>query len=130
MRMPTTEDRASAGVTHHSRPSALGPGIGLAAVLTAGDLRMDPSARRAWRGDREIRLTPTERALLEILLRRKGTVVSKREILELVWDGGDRGTNIVEVYIRFLRNKLDRPFGRDAIETIRGAGYRLLATGG
>ena len=70
-------------------------------------------------------------ALLEFLLRRKGDVVSKREILEHVWDYDFEGDpNIVEVYIGHLRNKLDRPFGRDAIETVRGAGYRLAADGG
>jgi DNA-binding response OmpR family regulator len=101
------------------------------AVLEAGDLRFDPGARRAWRGDHEVRLTAREMALLEFLLRRKGEVVSKTDILDHVWDYGFEGDlNIVEVYIRHLRNKLDRPFGRDAIETVRGAGYRLAADGG
>jgi DNA-binding response OmpR family regulator len=101
------------------------------AVLEAGDLRFDPGARRAWRGESEVRLTAREMALLEFLLRRKGEVVSKTDILDHVWDYGFEGDlNIVEVYVRHLRNKLDRPFGRDAIETVRGAGYRLAADGG
>jgi two-component system, OmpR family, response regulator len=101
------------------------------AVLEAGDLRLDPAARRAWRGDAEVELTPRELALLEFLLRRRGEVVSKREILGHVWDDDFEGDpNIVEVYVRHLRNKLDRPFGRGTIQTVRGAGYRLAAHGG
>jgi two-component system, OmpR family, response regulator len=101
------------------------------AVLEAGDLRLDPAARRAWRGQAEVELTPRELALLEFLLRRRGEVVSKREILQHVWDDDFEGDpNIVEVYIRRLRLKLDRPFDREAIETIRGTGYRLAAHGG
>jgi DNA-binding response OmpR family regulator len=100
-------------------------------VLQAGDLRLDPAARRAWRGDVEVELTTRELALLEFLLRRKGEVISKREILEHVWDYDFEGDpNIVEVYVRHLRNKLDRPFGRNSIGTIRGAGYRLQTHGG
>lgn len=101
------------------------------AVLEASDLRLDPGAKRAWRGDREIALTSREIALLEFFLRRKGEVVSKREILDHVWDYDFAGDpNIVEVYVRRLRNKLDRPFGRNAIETMRGAGYRLAVDRG
>jgi DNA-binding response OmpR family regulator len=101
------------------------------AILEAGDLRFDPGARRASRGETEVRLTAREMALLEFLLRRKGDVVSKTDILDHVWDYGFEGDlNIVEVYVRHLRNKLDRPFGRSAIETVRGAGYRLAADGG
>jgi DNA-binding response OmpR family regulator len=101
------------------------------AVLEAGDLRLDPSARRASRGDVEVELTPREFALLEFLLRRRGEVLSKREILQHVWDYDFEGDpNIVEVYVRRLRIKLDRPFGRDTIHTLRGAGYRLAAHGG
>lgn len=100
-------------------------------VLEAGDLRMDPAARRGWRGEVEVELTARELALLEFLLRRRGEVVSKREILAHVWDYDFEGDpNIVEVYVRHLRNKLDRPFGRAAIETVRGSGYRLAADGG
>jgi len=101
------------------------------AVLEAGDLRLDPAARRAWRGEVEVELTPRELALVEFLLHRRGEVVSKREILQHVWDYDFEGDpNIVEVYVWHLRNKLDRPFGRDTIQTIRGSGYRLAAHGG
>jgi two-component system, OmpR family, response regulator len=100
-------------------------------VLEAGDIRLDPAARRAWRGGAQVELTPRELALLEFLLHRRGEVVSKREILEHVWDYDFEGdSNIVEVYVWHLRNKLDRPFGRDTIHTVRGAGYRLVADGG
>jgi two-component system OmpR family response regulator len=101
------------------------------AVLEAGDLRLDPATKRTWRGDVEMELTPRELALLEFLLRRRDEVVSKREILDHVWaDDFEGDPNIVEVYVRRLRNKLDRPFQRDSIQTIRGAGYRLVAHGG
>ena len=101
------------------------------AVLEAGDLGFDPGTRRAWRGTTEVDLTAREMALLEFLLRRKGEVVSKGEIVGHVWDYDFEGDpNIVEVYIRHLRNKLDRPFGRSALETVRGAGYRLATDGG
>ena len=101
------------------------------AVMEVGDLRLDPAARRVFRGEQEVTLTAREVALLEYLLRHRGEVVSKRDILDHVWDYDFEGDpNIVEVYIRHLRNKLDRPFGRRAIETMRGAGYRLAADGG
>jgi DNA-binding response OmpR family regulator len=101
------------------------------AVLETGDLRFDPGARQVWRGDVEVDLTAREATLLEFLLRRKGIVVSKREILDHVWDYAfDGDPNIVEVYIGHLRNKLDRPFGRATLETVRGAGYRLADDGG
>ncbi len=100
-------------------------------VLQAGDLRLDPAAHRVWRGDTELELTAREMGLLEFLLRRAGEAVSKTEILAHVWDYDFEGDpNIVEVYIGHLRNKVDRPFERNAIGTIRGAGYRLDATGG
>ena len=95
-------------------------------VLEAGDLLLDPGTRRVFRGEAEIDLTAREMALLDFLMRHKGEVVSKRDILDHVWDYDfDGDANIVEVYIRRLRNKLDRPFERDTIETLRGAGYRL-----
>ena len=101
------------------------------AVLEAGDLRFDPATRRAWRGEAEVALTARETALLEFLLRRRGEVVSKTDILDHVWDGRfDGDPNIVEVYVGHLRNKLDRPFGRRSIQTVRGAGYRMAADGG
>ncbi len=101
------------------------------AVLEAGDLQVDPSSRRCWRGDREVLLTTRELAVLEYLVRHRGDVVSKRDILGHVWDDDFEGDpNIVEVYIRYLRKKIDLPFGRSAIETVRGSGYRLAADGG
>jgi two-component system OmpR family response regulator len=101
------------------------------AILEAGDLRLDPAARRVWRSGVEVELTARELALLEFLLRHRGEVVSKQEILAHVWDYDFEGDpNIVEVYVRHLRNKLDRPFDRAAIETVRGSGYRLAANGG
>jgi two-component system, OmpR family, response regulator len=101
------------------------------AVLAAGDLRLDPATKQAWRGDVEVELTARELALLEYLMRRQGDVCSKREILAHVWDFDfDGDPNIVEVYVRHLRNKLDRPFARAAIETRRGVGYRLAPDGG
>jgi two-component system, OmpR family, response regulator len=101
------------------------------AVLEAGDLGFDPGTRHAWRGETKVDLTAREMALLEFLLRRKGEVVSKSDILGHVWDYDFEGDpNIVEVYVGHLRNKLDRPFGRRALETVRGAGYRLATDGG
>jgi DNA-binding response OmpR family regulator len=100
-------------------------------TLEAGDLRVDLAQRRAWRGGQPVELTPNELAILEYLLRRKDEVVSKREVLDHVWDDSFEGDpNIVEVYVARLRNKIDRPFGRQAIETVRGAGYRLAGDGG
>jgi two-component system, OmpR family, response regulator len=100
-------------------------------VLCAGDLKLDPAAHTCGRGDKEISLSPREFALLEFLMRRAGQLVSKAEILDHVWDFGFEGDdNIVEVYVRYLRRKIDLPFGRQAIETIRGAGYRLADDGG
>jgi two-component system, OmpR family, response regulator len=96
-------------------------------ILEAGDLRFDPGSKRVWRAGTEIQLTAREMSLLEYLLRRKDEVLSKRDILEHVWDYDFEGDpNIVEVYVRHLRNKLDRPFERDSIQTVRGAGYRLV----
>jgi two-component system OmpR family response regulator len=100
-------------------------------ILEAGDLLLDPATRRVTRAGTVIDVTAREFAVLEFLIRRKGDVVSKREVVNGVWDDDFEGDpNIVEVYIGHLRNKLDRPFGRAAIETLRGAGYRLAANGG
>jgi two-component system OmpR family response regulator len=100
------------------------------AVLEAGDLRFDPGSRKVSRAGDEVQLTARETSLLEFLLRRRGEVLSKREILEHVWDYDFEGDpNIVEVYIGHLRNKLDRPYGRDSIQTVRGSGYRLTVDG-
>ncbi len=101
------------------------------AVLNAGDLTLDPSARRVERGGRPISVTPREFAMLEFLLRQPGQAVTKTAILENVWDAHFNGdANIVEVYIGYLRKKIDHPFGRNAIETVRGAGYRIAVNGG
>ncbi|HZX09044.1 response regulator transcription factor [Kribbella sp.] len=100
-------------------------------VLSAGDLRLDPARRHVTRGADEIELTPREFGVLEFLLRRRGDVVSKAEILENVWDAHyDGDPNVVEVYIGYLRRKIDAPYDRRAIETVRGIGYRLAADGG
>ncbi len=100
-------------------------------TLQAGDLVLDPAARTAKRGDTEIQLANRELSVLEQLLRSAGQVVSKQEIVEHVWDlHFDGDLNIVEVYIRSLRKKIDEPFDRRSIETVRGAGYRLRADGG
>jgi len=100
-------------------------------VLEAGDVSLDPATKRVARGETVIELTAREFAVLEFLMRRKGDVVSKREVLDGVWDYDfDGDPNIVEVYVGHLRNKIDRPFDRAAIETLRGSGYRLAAHGG
>jgi DNA-binding response OmpR family regulator len=101
------------------------------ASVAAGDLHIDPGARRCRRGDQEIPLTAREFSVLEYLVRRAGQVLSKSDILDGVWAHDfDGDPNIVEVYVRRLRRKVDEPFGRRSIETIRGAGYRLDAHGG
>ncbi len=100
-------------------------------VLEAGDLKLDPSAQRVWRGRTEIRLSPKEIALLELFLRRPGEVISRYELLDHCWDMSyDNRSNVVTVHMKHLREKIDRPFGRAAIETVRGSGYRLRADGG
>ena len=100
-------------------------------ALEIGDLTVDTAAQRVHRGDTEITLTAREFAVLATLARHKGDVMSKRQILEAVWDEHfDGDHNIVEVYIGHLRSKIDRPFGREAIQTLRGAGYRLASDGG
>jgi two-component system OmpR family response regulator len=101
------------------------------AVLRVGSLRLDPATRQTWRGDAEIELSAKEFALLETFMRRAGEVLTRLELLEHAWDYGyDNRSNVVDVYVRYLREKIDRPFGLDAIETVRGTGYRLRADGG
>jgi DNA-binding response OmpR family regulator len=98
------------------------------AVLSAGDLTLDPATKEVSRGGRPIELTPREFALLEYLLRRGEAVVSKIELLDHVWDAPeDTDPNVVEVYVGYLRRKIDTPFGRSSLRTVRGAGYRLVA---
>jgi DNA-binding response OmpR family regulator len=100
------------------------------AVLAAGDLTLDPAERRVARGPTRVAVTPREFALLEFLMRHRGQVMSKTSIIENVWDAHfDGDPNIVEVYVGYLRKKIDHPFGRTTIETVRGAGYRLDANG-
>jgi two-component system OmpR family response regulator len=95
-------------------------------VLEVGDLRLDPARRRAWRGEVELDLSPKEFALLELFLSHPGEVLTRTRILEHVWDFAyDPSSNVVDQYIGYLRRKIDRPFGRDDLETVRGAGYRL-----
>ena len=101
------------------------------AVLAAGDLTLDPTEHRCRRGEVEIDLTPREFALLEFFLRVAGEAVTKRDILDHVWGDDFAGDpNIVEVYVGYLRRKIDAPFDRAALETVRGIGYRLNADGG
>jgi two-component system, OmpR family, response regulator len=101
------------------------------AVLHAGDLSLNPATRTVSRGNTAIALSSREFSLLELLLHRKGQVLSRAMILDHVWDFAYDGTsNVVDVYVRYLREKVDRPFGRTAIETVRSAGYRLRADGG
>jgi two-component system OmpR family response regulator len=100
-------------------------------VLSAGDLSLDPARRRVERAGHELTLTPREFGLLEFLLRHRGDVVSKTAILEGVWDAHyDGDPNVVEVYVSYLRRKIDIPYGRRAIETVWGVGYRLADDGG
>ncbi|MBC7594354.1 MAG: response regulator transcription factor [Kineosporiaceae bacterium] len=100
-------------------------------ILTAGDLSLDPLSHRVRRGELEISLTPREFSLLQYLMQHVGTAVTKSEILDGVWDSAfDGDHNVVEVYVRYLRRKLDIPFNRQSIETIRGVGYRLDSAGG
>ncbi|MFB9690293.1 response regulator transcription factor [Amycolatopsis plumensis] len=100
-------------------------------VPTAGDLRADPASRRCWRGETEIVLTAKEYALLEMFLRRPGAVLTRELLLEHCWDFAyESHSNVVEVHIRALREKIDRAFGVVSLETVRGAGYRLRADGG
>jgi two-component system OmpR family response regulator len=95
-------------------------------VLEVGDLRLDPATHRVWRGDRELRLSGKEFALLDTFMRRPGQVLSRYQLLEHGWDYGyENRSNVVDVYVRYLREKIDRPFGRASLETVRGVGYRL-----
>ena len=101
------------------------------AVLEAGDLRLDPATHQVWRGQTPVELTPRQISMLEFLLRRAGEVVSKATILAHVWDFSfDGDPNIVEVYVRQLRLRIDEPFGRSSLQTVRLVGYRLDPGGG
>jgi len=99
-------------------------------VLEVDDLRLDPATRRVWRGAAEIDLSGKEFALLETFMRRPGDVLSRLQLIEHAWDYAyENRSNVVDVYVRYLREKVDRPFGRTSIETVRGAGYRLRRDG-
>jgi two-component system OmpR family response regulator len=101
------------------------------ALLRAGNLRLDPASRQAWRGEAELQLSPKEFALLELLLRHPGQVLTRTRILEHVWDYAYDGvSNVVDQYVGYLRRKIDRPFGVNQLETVRGAGYRLRPVSG
>jgi two-component system, OmpR family, response regulator len=96
------------------------------AVLEVGDLALDPATKRARRGTAELELSPKEFALLELFLRHPGTVLTRTQIIDAVWDFAYDGTsNVVDQYVNYLRRKVDAPFGRHDIETVRGRGYRL-----
>jgi two-component system OmpR family response regulator len=101
------------------------------AVLEVGDLRLDPATWQVWRGDAEIGLSAREFAVLETFMRRPGQVLSHLQLLDAAWDlGYEQRSNVVEVYVRYLREKIDRPFGIKSLETVRGVGYRLRRDGG
>ncbi|HUZ09675.1 MAG TPA: response regulator transcription factor [Acidimicrobiales bacterium] len=100
-------------------------------VLAVGDLRLDPASRRAWRGDDELDLSAKEFSLLELFMRHPGELLTRSAILDQVWDYAYGGvSNVVDQYVGYLRRKIDRPYGRNDFETVRGAGYRLHDPGG
>ena len=95
-------------------------------MLAEGDLKLDPASKRAWRGSAELQLSPKEFSLLELFLRHPGTVLTRSQILDAAWDFAYDGTsNVVDQYVTYLRKKIDVPFGRHDLETVRGMGYRL-----
>jgi two-component system OmpR family response regulator len=99
-------------------------------VLEVGDLRLDPATRQVWRGTSEIELTAKEFALLAAFMHRPGEVLTRDHLLEQAWDVGyDNRSNVIAVYVNYLRDKIDRPFGARSLETVRGAGYRLRKDG-
>jgi len=100
-------------------------------VIQVGDLRLDPASRRAWRDGKELSLSAKEFALLEVFMRRPGETLSRVQLIDGAWDMGyESKSNLVDVYVRYLREKIDRPFGRHALETVRRVGYRLREDGG
>jgi two-component system OmpR family response regulator len=100
-------------------------------ILSIGDLRLDPAAKRAWRGETELSLSSKEFALLELFMRRPGVTLSRDQLLQGAWDMAfHHRSNVVDVYLRYLREKIDRPFGRHSLETVRGVGYRLREDAG
>jgi two-component system, OmpR family, response regulator len=106
-------------------------GVERPAVLQVGSLRLDPATREVHRGDAEVRLSAREFTLLETFMRRAGQVLTQNQLLEAAWElGFEPRSNVVEVYVRYLREKIDRPFGIESLETVRGTGYRLRRDGG
>src|SRR5262245_39706886 len=100
-------------------------------VIEVGDLRLDPATRQVWRGEAEIALSAKEFTLLEVFMRRPGHVLTRLQLLEQAWEYDyEHRSNVIEVYVRYLRRKIDKPFGTSSIETVRGAGYRLRKDGG
>jgi len=100
-------------------------------ILQAGSLRLDPKTHQVWRGDTAIDLSAKEFTLLEIFMRSPGEVLSRLDLLEHAWDYAyENRSNVIDVYVRYLREKIDRPFGADSLQTVRGAGYRLRTDDG
>jgi len=101
------------------------------APVEVGDLRLDPAARQVWRGETEIELSAKELTLLEAFMRNPGHVLTRTQLLEHAWEYDyEHRSNVIEVYVRYLRRKIDQPFGVKSLETVRGAGYRLRKDGG
>jgi two-component system OmpR family response regulator len=124
LRKPFSPVVLSARLRALARRGAASPAL----VLRAGELTFDPATRRCCRGDTEIALTPREQAVLAALLRRSPEVVAKQDLLDEVWGIDFEGDpNIVEVYVGYLRRKVDRPFGTDSVRTARGIGYQVVA---
>jgi len=95
-------------------------------LLVAGDLRLDPATKRAWRAEQQLELSPKEYSLLELFLRHPGAVLTRSQIIDAIWDFAYDGmSNVVDQYVNYLRRKIDKPFGRHDLETVRGMGYRL-----
>ncbi len=106
-------------------------GVERPTVMAVGALRLDPATRQAWRGDAELELSAKEFALLDAFMRHVGQVLSQQQLLDAAWDFGyEHRSNVVEVYVRYLREKIDRPYGVESLETVRGLGYRLRKDGG
>ena len=127
--VPTTTSPSRSRSPNCSRgcaPSCTRGSVERPAVLSAGGLRLDPATRQVWRGETEISLSSKEFAILETFMRRPGEVLSRYQLLEHAWDYEyENRSNVVDVYVRYLREKVDRPFDVTSIETVRGAGYRL-----
>jgi two-component system, OmpR family, response regulator len=112
------------------RALARRPSLTTFGVLDVGDLHLDRATHRVWRGQSDITLSAKEFALLKAFMQQPGQVLSRRALLEQCWGQGRNGSNVVDTYVRYLRDKVDRPFGVKSLETVRGVGYRLRADGG